>query len=154
MRRIGLALGFVLLACTRLNPAFDQLEVGDDDESGDGDPGDGDPGDGDPGDGDPGDGDPGDGDPGDGDPGDGDPGDGDPGDGDPGDGDGDTNDECDGVLLDEPYDALTTLGALIVETDNAPGFALQGPDCQILTICVSDQPVCDSQSPFLVRLGS
>lgn len=154
MRRIGLTalltLGVMLLACVKLNPAFDELELGED-ESGDGD---GEPtgdGDGEPtgdGDGDPtgdGDGEPtGDGD-----------GDGEPGESDSesGDGDGDPV-ECAGVLLDQPYPALTTLGALIVDVENAPGFALQGPDCQVLTICVSDQGVCNSESEFLVRIRS
>jgi hypothetical protein len=155
MRRFAVALGFLLLACTKLNPAFDDLDELGDDESGDGEPGDGDGDSGGDGDGEPGDGD-GDGEPGDGD-GDGEPGDGDgdSGDGDSGDGDGDgDSDACAGVLLEDSYEAATTFGALIVDVANAPGFASHAADCQILTICVADQPVCDGMSPFLARLHS
>jgi hypothetical protein len=151
MRRLAVSLGFMLLACAKLNPAFDELDELGEAESGDGDPGDGDPGDGDPGAGDPGDGD-GEGESGDGD-GESESESGD-GDGESGDGDGDPNEQCAGVLLDEPYDALTTTGALVVDVSNAPGFALQEADCQILTICVSDQPTCDSQSAWIVRINS
>ncbi|HVI04210.1 MAG TPA: hypothetical protein VM869_36215 [Enhygromyxa sp.] len=170
MRRTGALIGFALLACVQVNPAFDELDELGDGESGESERGDGDgdrgDGDGEAGDGDPGDGD-GDGAPGDGDgePGDGDgePGDGEGDDGEPGDGDGDGESDTGDGDGDNPLcepgsfdDALPAVvgGAVMVDASKAPGFVEQDLDCQVLVICNGKQELCSTQTPYIAQLSS
>jgi hypothetical protein len=168
MRRlaIGIALSLGVLACTRLNPAFEE-ELGEDGDETRGDSaekGEEHEGDGDGSDGHEGDGDPttGDGDPttGDGDPttGDGDPttGDGDPttGDGDPTTGDGDPN----GLVCEFPtpliaYDPATAKAITHVDISHAPGFH-NASSCWAMSLCPADQSCEPFDSSVLYWIDS
>jgi hypothetical protein len=173
MRRVMVRSSFVialgLVACTRINPAFDDLdELGYESETGDGDPGDGD-GDSTTGDGDGDTSTTGDGDgdtsttgDGDGDPSTTGDGDGDTsttgdGDGDTsttGDGDGDDPALCSEPIDVDPYVAVLVGGVISLDVIPAPGFAQQEPDCQTLTVCNAEQPGCGPQTPYLARINS
>ena len=143
MRRTGPLIGFALLACVQVNPAFDELDELGDGESGESERGDGD---GDRGDGD---GEPGEGD-GDGD---GEPGDGDgDGESDTGDGDGD-NTLCEPGSFDDATPAVVG-GAVMVDASKAPGFVEQDLDCQVLVICNGKQELCSTQTPYIAQLSS